>query len=70
MDKVNQKIVECLKKEGMSSQSRLMTYSFAREGQSTFRRRLYDLEEKGIINIQKLKWRRWGVTINQKVYKD
>ena len=52
MDKINEKIIQCLKKEGESNQARLMTYSFAREGQRVFRRRLIDLKEKKIINIK------------------
>jgi len=50
-DKVDKKIIRTLKKEEEANMNRLILKAFARESQSTFKRRLKRLESKNIIII-------------------
>ena len=52
MDKIDKKIIECLKK-GSNNKTGLFRYAFPREGQRVFNRRIDNLEKDGIIIITK-----------------
>lgn len=56
LDKVDHKIIELLKNREMNL-SGLWIGSFSKEGQKTFKERLYRLEELKVISIEKMSWK-------------